>query len=297
MKYLVLGFATNQSSASFRVFINSLRQVYPSDQCDLVLIVDRVPADLDADGKAGVTFFHTPSSYPHGSTISRKLRSLLIRLGSAAANAGLPVLSPLAAKLLEPMIERWHHPHFGRWVAYQRYLRANPNYDGILLTDVRDVLFQDRFFEGARDIVELYEQDESYGTGNCDSDWYREAWGEEALRRADGRPAVCIGTILGSHDQIMKLIHDFIVYYSRAPFRGVEQAIFNRLLLEGQPTFAYRINRNIDGAVATLAGDKAHGAVSVSDRISRKSDGSTVPIVHMYDRFEDTDRVAQTYMS
>jgi len=297
MKYLVLGFATNQSSSSFRIFINSLRQVYSPEQCDLVLIVDRIPDDLDAEDKAGVSFFFTPSAYPHRLKAERKAKNMLIRIGSAVAHAHVPLVSSLAARMLRPMIEGWHHPHFARWVAYERFLKANPHYERILLTDVRDVLFQGRFFDGGDDIVELYEQDEYYGADSCDNGWYRDAWGDAALERAAGSPAVCIGTILGSYVQTTQLIRDFIDFYSRYPFRGVEQAIFNRLLIDGQPKFTYRINRNVDGAVATLANQKAFAFVSVSDKITRKTDGSTIPIVHMYDRFDNTALLAQNYMT
>ena len=295
MKNLVLGFGTNQSAADCRVFVNSLRRVYSPAQCDGVLIVDRPPSGVDTTGPNAITFVTTANSYPHRSTIERKAKSLFIRAASVVAAAGPAAIAKLAGAALQQAMERWHHPHFARWLAYRRFLETHPDYDQVLLTDVRDVMFQRAFFTEATDAVQLFEQDTTYGTGNCDSDWYRQAWGDAALARAAGKPALCIGTILGPRAEVMKLVSAFIDYFAAAPFRGVEQAVFNRMIIEGEPAFRYVINANIDRAVATLANPASAAAMTIVDGRLTRSDGSIVPIVHMYDRFDHTNAVAQTH--
>lgn len=286
MKNLVLGFATNQSAEDCSIFANSLRRICMPETCDLVLIGDAVPAALDA----AIRFVPTTNRYPFPNVVARKARSLAIRLASQLA------ATPPGSKATERMIERWHHPHFARWLAYRRFLRANPGYGQVLLTDVRDVLFQAPFFDAAPPAVQLFEQDETYGTGNCDSDWYAQAWGPAALARAAGQPALCIGTILGTRTQVLELVERFIAFFVAQPFRGVEQAIFNRLLIEGDPGFAYERRRNVAGAVATLANAQAAAKVAVADGAITRTDGAVVPIVHMYDRYEHTARAAQAYL-
>lgn len=293
MKNLVLGFGTNQSAADCRVFINSLRQVYLPAECDGVLIVDTPPDGVETTGPKAMTFVTTANSYPHRSTIDRKAKSLFIRVASTAAQASVSAIARPAQAALQHAMERWHHPHFARWLAYRRFLEAHPDYDQVLLTDVRDVMFQSAFFAEPTDAVQLYEQDTTYGAGNCDSDWYREAWGEEALARATGKPALCIGTILGPRAEVLKLVTQFIDYFSTAPFKGVEQAIFNRMILEGGAGFRYTINRNVDGLVATLANPTAGGAMKIHDGRITTTSGRIVPIVHMYDRFDHTNAVAR----
>ena len=295
MKNLVLGFGTNQSAADCRVFVNSLRQVYSPAECDGVLIVDRPPAGVDTSGPNAITFVTTENSYPHRSTVERKAKSLFIRTASVVAAAGPAAIAKPAKGALHHAMERWHHPHFARWLAYRRFLEAHPEHDQVLLTDVRDVMFQRAFFAERTDAVQLFEQDTTYGTGNCDSDWYRQAWGDAALARAAGKPALCIGTILGPRAEVLKLVTDFIDYFAAAPFRGVEQAVFNRMMIEGEPRFRYAINANVEGLVATLANPASAAAMTVVDGRLTRSDGSIVPIVHMYDRFDHTDAVAQAF--
>lgn len=293
MKNLVLGFGTNQSAADCRVFINSLRQVYTPAECDGVLIVDTPPAGIETTGPKAMTFVTTPNSYPHRGTIDRKAKSLLIRIASIAARAGVSVVARPARSALQHAMERWHHPHFARWLAYRDFLESHADYDQVLLTDVRDVMFQRPFFAEGTDAVQLYEQDTTYGAGNCDSDWYRQAWGEAALARAAGKPALCIGTILGPRVEVLKLVSAFIDYFSPAPFKGVEQAVFNRMIIEGEPRFRFAVNRNLEGAVATLANPIAGEAMKIRDGKITDDGGRILPIVHMYDRFDHTDAVAR----
>jgi hypothetical protein len=106
---------------------------------------------------------------------------------------------------------------------------------------------------------------------------------------------LCIGTILGPRAEVLKLVTAFIDFFSTGPFRGVEQAIFNRMILEGEPRFSYSINSNVDGLVATLANPTAAAAMEIHDGRIATKDGRTIPIVHMYDRFDHTDAVARAF--
>ncbi|MDP1025752.1 hypothetical protein Q5H91_00860 [Sphingomonas sp. KR1UV-12] len=291
MKNLVLGFATNQPPAAFATFVNSLRKVYTADQCDVVLIVDSPP-----DGPAlDANYVSTRNVYPHRHVIARRSKSLFIRLASSAASASKSLSSGPARAILDEAMERWHHPHYARWLAYRRFLRDHSEYEQILLTDVRDVLFQGEFFLPDVKSVQLFEQDEFYGTGNCDSDWYQHAWGTDALNRISSRPAICIGTILGPRDQILMLIDDFIAYFSPAPFRGVEQAIFNRMLFDGDLRFDYVVNHNVEGLVATLSNLEAIDQIVSSAGLIRTAAGKIIPVVHMYDRVDALAPIASSY--
>jgi hypothetical protein len=135
------------------VFINSLRQVYSPAECDGVLIVDTPPAEIETTGAKAMRLVTTANSYPHRSTVSRKAKSLFIRVASTVAHAGPSAIARPAGTLLRQAMERWHHPHFARWLAYRSFLEEHPDYDQVLLTDVRDVMFQSAFFAKPTDAV------------------------------------------------------------------------------------------------------------------------------------------------
>ena len=291
MNNLVLGFATNQSATDLRIFVNSLRRVYSPAECDCVLIVDEPPAGLATTGPKAVRIVKTVNTYSSRATLQRKARSAMIRALSKAAAGG----APLAGTALRGAMERWHHPCFARWLAYRRFLVHNPAYGQVLLTDVRDVMFQEPFFSKAANRVQFFDQSAVYGVDRCDTDWYREAFGAEGLARVIGRPALCAGTVLGPRDAIIAFIDEFVDWFAQAPFRGVDQANLNGLLLEGAPGFAYQVNANAEGAVATLANSAALATVQIANGKIVNSSGAIVPIVHMYDRHDVTKIAAQAF--
>jgi hypothetical protein len=295
MKNLVMGFATNQSAQDLKIFITSLRRVYSPDQCDVVLLVDRAPEGVDTSGPLAINLVTTTNVYPIRNKIERRAKSLLIRLASAASQATASAIAGPAKAALRPAMERWHHPCFARWLAYRRFLLAHPEYDNVLLTDVRDVLFQRPFFEERTQGVQFFEQDAVYGVDRCDTDWYREAFGEEGLARVVGRPALCAGTVMGSRDDLVTFIDEFVDWFSVAPFDGVDQAKLNGLLLQGQPRFAYQVNSNGKGPISTLGNQKAAAAIKVVDGQIVNARGAVAPIVHMYDRFAHTMAVGQAF--
>jgi hypothetical protein len=67
------------------------------------------------------------------------------------------------------------------------------------------------------------------------------------------------------------------------------------MILEGAPSFAYRVNSNREGPVVTLANPAAASTVEANGGALMRRGGDIVPIVHMYDRFDHTASVARAY--
>jgi hypothetical protein len=56
-----------------------------------------------------------------------------------------------------------------------------------------------------------------------------------------GKEAVCVGTVLGGREPMLRLVNRIMGYFIRYPFRSVEQGIINRLLhKEGDPVGTHR---------------------------------------------------------
>jgi hypothetical protein len=292
LKDLVLGFSTNQDHDSLKLFCNSLRRIYSPEQCDLVIITNHFEGHFSALARDGVCFISTSNTYPgttHGLGKAFK-RIVLSGIRVATRVKRLAEWAPEIVSAYPVLLETWLHPHFARWIAYERFLTLNRAYRQVFLSDVRDVVFQAPLFHPEPgDRVNLFEQDEIYGTGGCDTKWYRDAWGEAALAKVIGKKAVCIGTILGPPGEVLSMVTEFSAFFRRHPYNGVEQCVFNYMLHNDLIQTPYRVVENIRGPVATLANNIAHDAVETRDGyIRRANDGSIIPAVHMYDRWPDT---------
>ena len=292
MKDLVMGFSTNQDQHSLKLFCDSLRKVYSPEQCDLVIITNRYEEYFSDLARDGVCFIGTTNTYPGTTNLVGKAFKRIVLSGMRVASR-VKLLAESVPEIVAAypvVLETWLLPQFVRWIAYERFLTLNRGYRQVFLSDVRDVVFQAPLFDQEpEDRVTLFGQDETYGNPGCDTQWYRDAWGAEALAKVVGKQAVCIGTILGPQDKVLSMVSEFCAFYRRHPFGGVEQCIFNYMLHNDLMRTPYRVVENIRGPVATLANHVAHDATEIRDGYVRRAiDGSIIPAVHMYDRWPDT---------
>jgi hypothetical protein len=292
MKNLVMGFSTNQTEHDLRVFCGSLRRIYRPEQCDLVIITNRYEEYFSELSREGVQFVSTLSSYdPRPNKLATAIKRAI--LYSARTAAFIKVLDrrvPEVAAAYPILFEAWCHPHYARWFAYERFLTLNRDFGEVLLTDIRDVVFQAPVFDDKLgETISLFEQDETYGSAECDSAWYLDAWGPDALTKVIGEKVICVGTILGPHREMLSMVSEFRAFLESRWIGRVEQAVFNHMLLNGLMRTPYRVIANISGPIATLSNEIAHSATITKDGfIRRAKDGSIIPVVHMYDRWPDT---------
>jgi len=292
MKNLVVGFSTNSDEPSLRRFCGSLRRVYSPDQCDLVIITDRYEDYFSALASDGVSFAGTINTYP-GTThkLVKAFKKIVVNGTRMATRIKQCVdWAPEVVATYPVLLETWFHPHFARWIAYERFLTLNRAYRQVFLSDVRDVVFQAPLFDGEPgDQVSLFGQDEIYGTADCDTKWYRDAWGEAALAKVIGKEAICVGTILGPHREVLSMVSEFCAFFGSHPYSAGDQCIFNYMLHNDLFRTPHRLVENVRGPVATLANNIAHDATQTHDGYVRRAiDGSIIPAVHMYDRWPDT---------
>lgn len=185
-----------------------------------------------------------------------------------------------------------YHIQLGRYFRYYEYLRqaeaAGRHYDKVLLTDVRDVVFQaDPFaLPEAGELFFTLESD-SLRIGQCRHNicWTLLAFGAKVLEGARNEPVSCSGTTIGSVTGILRyLIHlqRFAVRLGDAasPVQGIDQGLHN----------AVRWSERVPGAV-TLANHAHIATLSYVapealrlDEAGRVLDGAgaVVPIIHQY---------------
>jgi hypothetical protein len=290
-KNLVMGFATNLAEASLRIFCQSLRTLYTPEECDIIVLTNRVETYFGELEKIGVSFEPTPNNYSSRTSRSTKAANRTILHFFRLLNVFSKLKwFPEIVEAYPLLIETWHHPQLARWFAYSRILRFNRMYKQIFLADVKDVVFQSQFFGVADgEKVTLFEDANRYGDCYWNDKWYKEGYGENAFAKVIGRHPICVGTLLGTFDAMLGLLDEFTRCLARSPFGRIEQAIFNNMLCAGMFTANLERAPNVDGAVATLGSKAAYEKVIVEDgAIRRTSDRSVIPVVHMYDRWAET---------
>lgn len=293
MVNLVMGFATNLGEQSYRVFTESLRRVYPTSECDLVIITNRYEPFYCELSKLGVQFLPTSNNYSRETGRTAKLinRIALNFMRGMRKFRLLERIAPEIAEAYPNLIENWHHPHFARWFAYERFLSLNRHYDQVLLSDVKDVVFQAPFFYSQTpSVVSLFDQGIKYGEACWDTKWYEEAFGTPELEKVSGKSSICIGTIMGPHAGLLSMVRELCCFFSDHPFGKIEQAIFNYLILTGRLVTPFERVDNLVGPITTLCSDAIHSRVIAnSGLIFRASEADRpIPVVHMYDRYQNT---------
>lgn len=173
-----------------------------------------------------------------------------------------------------------------RYLHYDRYLstlEAEP--DAILLTDLRDVLFQLDPFEEPVAELELYLEDDSVRIGRepFNTRWIRNLYGRTELERLRDRPVSCSGTVAGTRAGIGRYLGAMIdeIASRRRPMGSHDQGVHNALLHRGRLDFA-TIVPNGHGRVITM-GKMAHYELN-RDGTVLNADGTTPAVVHQWDR-------------
>lgn len=101
-------------------------------------------------------------------------------------------------------------PHSYRYYLYADYLKNNLQYRSILLSDVRDVIFQENpFSELPSDFLYLFNEDANVKVQDeeFNSFWLKYFYGDESFNKIKNNNIICSGTILGSQIRIIEIIN------------------------------------------------------------------------------------------
>ncbi|WP_207479913.1 hypothetical protein [Arenibaculum pallidiluteum] len=257
-----MGYATGYDTEKISVFVRSLRE---HSDCRIALFV------READFGALSGFFRE-----HG------VDAVLVEGGSQA---------------------RRFQPHIvlGRFMGYVSALRSYPAASRVLLTDIRDVMFQGDPFPAGSPPLELFVEYER-GTireHGANYRWMRRAVGDSLTRRLAGCPCICAGTILGHRENVLALLNVMLIMAaiprsSLTRTFGIDQSILNFAAHSGAlPNAVIRQNY---GHVATIGKSNGAGFSIAPDGRVLNPDGSASAIVHQYDRHPSIHRaVARKY--
>lgn len=295
---LIIGAAIGQTAEQVRPFLRSLaRSGYGGD---VVLFVDRdLKRELRGDPESARVRLITARQW------------LPFRLGfwqraSAMRYLWRPVqyLLWIAARALERLVRdrelRFRcqfplavfacTPMEARFLRYRRFLAAHPH-AAVLLTDVRDVLFQGDPFETLpAEGLSVSIESPAYmiATEPHNAAWVKRAYGPAMLERIGGKRVSCVGVTCGDRaaiaEYLSKLTGEILrLSPSRIGVGGADTAIHNVLVWTDRLGPVHRLEP-LQSPVATFNGiDERAVAVSTAGRALNR-DGSQPSVLHQYDR-------------
>ena len=173
-----------------------------------------------------------------------------------------------------------------RFILYLQFLTENGNkYQNVMLTDIRDVIFQDEPFSKLPDekICFFLEDPVHNFTHESNYQWLCEATNIDMANQLISQTVSCAGITIGS----TSLIIDYLNYMKdKLSFRnelkwGLDQGIHNSYIYLIKPA-GMRLFSNNEPFVSTLGAYQPYKENSNGEVVNSK--GETYAIVHQYDR-------------
>lgn len=280
---LILGAATGYPAGQVQLFLQSLARIGFDGRLVLFvhrgqmpsmkkLLRERVPS-LD------VELVRVRSIREH----AKLVRSCIKRLFAALPAETFPSLK-------RRMLRFHGKPHVTRYFHYADYLASHAGYSRVLLSDVRDVVFQADPFAGVESGLSFGMESEelTIATEPFDRGWVLDAYGEEMLQRIGHMQVSCSGVTLGDFRSIERYVDLILQEALRLPFRQMktriyDQAFHNKLLHCGELEGVERC-QPLKSRIATLGClDSTRFSLSSAGQLLN-ADGRVAPVVHQYDR-------------
>jgi hypothetical protein len=189
------------------------------------------------------------------------------------------------AEVYRAATSNWIHPICGRHLVYQDFLRTNALYRCVLLSDSRDVVFQDNPFPHVNpNVLNVFEQDRSmlYGGDNLDTKWFASVIGNDLLNKVKGKQTICAGTIMGSPGVLLKYLALMEKEILTHKFKPIDQPMHNKVVYLDWPQELLASHSNQSGVIFTVAetSDSDYKIEENKVVINNK----VVPVLHQYDR-------------
>lgn len=180
------------------------------------------------------------------------------------------------------------HPVMERFAAYDAWLSARPWVTDVLMTDVRDVVFQSDPFARPSQGLEVFVECEgaTLAEHSFDRKYLTALFGPAVTARIADKPCLCVGTVFGPATDASRLCKAILLLAAipRSEIGGIfgaDQAACNLAVHLGLIAAEVRPNY---GRVATI-GDRSAPRLR-PDGLIENPDGSLSPVVHQYDRHQ-----------
>lgn len=167
---------------------------------------------------------------------------------------------------------------------YLAFLRKHPSqYDTVILSDLRDVVFQDNPEKIPHGELDCFLEWEGMTIGRCPFNraWIEQGFGAAELQKIVDKPISCAGFTIGSQsgiDRYLDMILE-VVQRTRQFFPGADQGIHNWLIHSG--LLPCQLHKNEDGPVYTVG---YQPGILVRNHRVINAQGLEPIVVHQWDR-------------
>ena len=148
-------------------------------------------------------------------------------------------------------------PYVARYFRFYRFLGSSGDrYGNVMVTDVRDVFFQqDPFDFDIGDDANFFLEDDRHtlGSERYDREWLLTAYGEQALRELADKLISCSGITIASREAMLGYLRVMTDELLRLPRQtvGIDQGVHNYVIHKGLLPGS-RLFRNGEGPVFTV---------------------------------------------
>lgn len=299
---LVIGTAAGYTWPELRPWVLSLRQSgYAGDIC-----LFTSPLDPETRDQLRHHQVHCEALPRLWTQRSPQLRRILHSFHARPLHLLVARLAPRSdaratPERMKPVLRfcaEFQHIGCSRFFHYLCYLTARPGtYSRILITDVRDVVFQANPFAEAWPeglVCPLETRLVTLETQQANTDWLTTLYGRTGWSHLAKQRVSCAGVTLGTEPAILTYLARLSAELIRRTPQligqgGLDQAAHNFLLWSDRLPPALR-PENGHGPVATLHGEDLSTLRYSSDGLVLKENGRPVPIVHQYDRHPEFAR-------
>jgi hypothetical protein len=203
----------------------------------------------------------------------------MARAADSASRRRLRAQARLVAHAYPVALSRY--AYYAAYLAsYQRPLRT------VVLSDVRDVVFQSDPREGLQSGLHVFTEDPSVRLGNCayNRRWLANGYGEATARAMADEVIICSGVTVGDGDAVRRYLDDMLDGFMqlRQVDTGTDQATHNVLVRSGR--LAVASHDNDEGPVLTMGHVPDDALLWDRDQRLVNAQGRPYSIVHQYDR-------------
>ena len=203
----------------------------------------------------------------------------------------LSLFTKIKIDLYSFYVKTFHQISGSRYCFYSEYLKKNrEKYKYILVTDVRDVIFQADPFENLQgEVLKFYSENHTIKESFYTSYWIKNAFGKSRLAKIENNRSICSGTTIGSVELILDYIEKMISKQAEITsgitgLGGFDQGVHNFLIYNNFFQNSL-ITNNGYGEVITL-GEASNIKLNDNEELINE-DLSIVPVIHQFDRFPD----------
>jgi hypothetical protein len=291
-KPIVMGSATNLPASHFLPFFQSLRAtgydghtcvffagIEPAEQARLAEVVDELVCVDPAHPAVAPEWTMRALGWSKRTHGLRRHFPTLCHLACRVRRAGP------ASGFANDLEVRLQGLQSLRYAHYLEYLRHHTEFTQVMISDLRDVIFQRDPFAAPVASLEVFleEPEMTFGVDGFNRRWISDLYGESGVSELGDRIVSCSGVTFGTRDLMtgyLRVMADEVRRHL-PPLGPHDQAMHNWLLYTGRFDGSFSVSNGY-GRVLTM-GAQHHVEVSADGTVLNR-DGSVPAVLHQYDR-------------